>query len=100
MLKLTLERYQEWQELNRKIQRQLEAAVEAGFPRRGRSRAGNHRASPAVLLTITGSAYAPDKHRGIVELYVTDPRFLAYYDKNVPGCARFLRDAVMHWAEG
>ena len=99
VLKLTLERYQEWQELNRKIQRQLEAAVEAGLSpegEAGREITALHRR----WLTITGSAYAPDKHRGIVELYVTDPRFLAYYDKNVPGCARFLRDAVIHWAEG
>ena len=24
-----------------------------------------------------------------------DERFTAYYDKQVPGCARFLRDAVL-----
>ena len=26
-----------------------------------------------------------------------DERFAAYYDKHIPGCARFLRDAVAHW---
>lgn len=36
-------------------------------------------------------------HRGIVELYVADHRFTAYYDGMVSGCARFLRDAVVHW---
>jgi len=28
-----------------------------------------------------------------------DERFTAYYDKQVPGCAHFLRDAVVHWAK-
>ena len=26
-------------------------------------------------------------------------RFTTYYDKHMPGCARFLRDAVAHWAK-
>ena len=28
-----------------------------------------------------------------------DERFTAYYDKYLPGCARFLRDAVVHWVK-
>ena len=28
-----------------------------------------------------------------------DERFKAYYDKEVEGCAAFLRDAVLHWVE-
>ena len=39
------------------------------------------------------------KHKGIAQLYVLDERFTAYYDKEVPGCARFLRDAVECWAK-
>ena len=35
----------------------------------------------------------------LAELYVSDPRFTAYYDRAVPGCSRFLRDAVACWAE-
>jgi hypothetical protein len=27
-------------------------------------------------------------------MYVDDERFRAYYDKEQPGCAEFLRDAV------
>ena len=50
-------------------------------------------------LTITGNRYDPAKHRGIAELYVMDERFTAYYDKHMPGCARFLRDAVVHWVK-
>ena len=31
-------------------------------------------------------------------LYPLDERFTACYDRAVPGCAWFLRDAVAHWA--
>ena len=49
-------------------------------------------------LTLTGNRYDPARHRGIAELYVSDERFTAYYDQHLPGCARFLRDAVLRWA--
>ena len=35
-------------------------------------------------LTLTGDRYDPARHRGIVELYVMDQRFTAYYDKHLP----------------
>ena len=50
-------------------------------------------------LTLTGNRYDPGKHRGLAALYTEDPRFTAYYDRSVPGCARFLRAAVERWAE-
>ena len=46
-------------------------------------------------LSFGSSPYDPARHRGLAELYVQDERFTAYYDKSVPGCARFLRDAVL-----
>ena len=49
-------------------------------------------------LTITGNQYDEARHKGLAELYVADARFTAYYDAQVPGCARFLRDAVFYWA--
>ena len=95
---LTVEQYREWTELGQEIQARLEAAVRAGLSpegAEGEAITALHRR----WLTITGNRYEPDKHRGIAELYVDDPRFTAYYDKAVPGCARFLRDAVVCWAK-
>ena len=57
----------------------------------GRALAELHRA----WLSFGSSPYDPARHRGLAELYVQDERFTAYYDKSVPGCARFLRDAVL-----
>ena len=76
----------------------LEAAVQAGVSpegEEGKKIAALHRR----WLTFTGNRYDPAKHRGIAELYVIDERFTTYYDKQVPGCARFLRDAVALWAK-
>ena len=95
---LTQAQYREWTDLGREIQERLEAAVQAGLSpesQEGREITVLHRR----WLTITGNRYDPARHRGIAELYVVDERFTAYYDKQVPGCARFLRDAVAYWAK-
>ena len=96
VMNLTQEQYREWTDLGRGIQERLEAAVQAGVSpegEEGKKIAALHRR----WLTITGNRYDPARHRGIAELYVMDERFAAYYDKHIPGCARFLRDAVAHW---
>ena len=97
VMNLTQEQYQEWTDLGQAIQTRLEAAVQAGLSpesEAGKELCALHRR----WLTITGSRYDPAKHRGIAELYVMDERFTAYYDQHLPSCARFLREAVIHWA--
>ncbi len=97
VMNLTQEQYREWTDLGREIQERLEAAVQTGLTpegEAGKEIAALHRR----WLTITGNRYDPARHRGIAELYVMDERFAAYYDKRLSGCARFLRDAVAHWA--
>lgn len=94
---LTQAQYEAWSSLGQEIQKRLEDAAQAGLSpqsEQGQAITDLHRR----WLTITGNRYDPAKHRGIAELYVTDERFTAYYDRQVPGCARFLRDAVWHWA--
>ncbi|MFS0864781.1 MerR family transcriptional regulator [Fredinandcohnia sp. 179-A 10B2 NHS] len=38
--------------------------------------------------------YSKEAHAGLAQMYVDDERFTAYYDKEQPGTAEFLRDAV------
>ena len=95
---LTQEQYREWKELEEEIQRRLEAAVQAGLgpdSQEGREVARLHKR----WLTVTGNAYDPSMHMGLAQLYIQDERFTAYYDRTVPGCARFLCDAVCRWAD-
>ena len=97
VLNLTQEQYREWTDLGQEIQKGLEAAVQTGLSpegETGKELTALHRR----WLTVTGNRYDPDKHRGLAELYVSDGRFTAYYDKTIPGCARFLRDAIACWA--
>lgn len=47
-------------------------------------------------LAIDSEFYACSKemHVNLAEMYVTDPRFTAYYDQHAPGLAVWVRDAV------
>lgn len=38
--------------------------------------------------------YSKEAHAGLAQMYVDDERFTAYYDKDQPGTAAFLRDAI------
>jgi hypothetical protein len=38
--------------------------------------------------------YSKEAHMGLAQMYVDDPRFTAYYDKDQPGVAAFLKEAV------
>ncbi|MDQ0111260.1 MerR family transcriptional regulator [Paenibacillus harenae] len=45
-------------------------------------------------LTFYWDQYSKEAHAGVAQMYVDDERFTAYYDKEQPGMAAFLRDAV------
>lgn len=45
-------------------------------------------------LTFYWNDYSKEVHAGLAQLYVDDERFTAYYDKEQPGTAAFLRDAI------
>ena len=97
IMNLTQDQYGEWTRLGQEIQEKLEKAVnDCALPsgELGQELAQLHRKWLSFSLH---SSYDAAKHRGIVHLYVMDPRFQAYYDKRVSGCAQFLRDAVLHW---
>lgn len=45
-------------------------------------------------LTYYWNDYSKEAHAGLAQMYVDDERFTAYYDKEQPGTAEFLRDAI------
>ncbi|TKC16067.1 MerR family transcriptional regulator [Robertmurraya kyonggiensis] len=45
-------------------------------------------------LTYYWAEYSKEAHAGLAQMYVDDERFTAYYDKEQPGTAEFLRDAI------
>jgi len=96
MMNMTEDQYDEWQRIGVEIQSRLESAVQhslsADSPE-GAAIAELHK----QWLRFTWSQYTVQAHAGVAEMYIMDERFTQYYDANVPGCARFLRDAVKAW---
>lgn len=93
MMGLTEEKYSHMQELGEKINLLLEEAVknhEYVEDEIGEQVALLHK----EWLGYTWPTYSTQAHRGLVQMYVLDERFKAYYDKNVEGCAEFLKQAV------
>jgi DNA-binding transcriptional MerR regulator len=46
-------------------------------------------------LTFYWDDYSKEAHAGLAQMYVDDERFTAHYDKDQPGTAEFLRDAIL-----
>lgn len=46
-------------------------------------------------LCFYWNEYSKEAHAGLAQMYVDDERFTAYYDKEQPGTAEFLRDAIL-----
>ena len=94
MLNMSEKDHAAWQELEVKIREMLEEVVctpaDPAGPE-GERVCDLHRR----WLSYTWPSYSAEAHRGLAEAYVEDERFTAYYDRNVPGCAAWLRDAVL-----
>lgn len=94
MMNMSPEKYERWQALDGEILSRLEAAVSAGInptEDEGREIAALHK----EWLCCTLDKYTAQMHCGIAQMYTMDERFTKYYDRSFPGCAQFLRDAVL-----
>ncbi|MGG3467771.1 MerR family transcriptional regulator [Neobacillus pocheonensis] len=89
---MTEEQYDEVTKLAEQVQETLVAAFKTGDP------AGELAQKAADLhkqwLTFYWHEYSKEAHAGLAQMYVDDERFTAYYDKEQPGTAEFLRDAI------
>lgn len=89
---MTENEYAELEQLANDIHATLAAAFATGDP-------AGELAQKAVdlhrqWLTYYWDQYSKEAHAGVAQMYVDDERFKAYYDKDQPGVAEFLRDAV------
>ena len=90
---MTPDQYEEWKRLEQEIRTRLEQAVlnhDTPDSETGKHLVTLHR----QWLSYTWNNYSPAAHKGLAQMYVCDERFTAYYDRKVPGCASFLRDAI------
>lgn len=96
MLHMTEEAYERFKELEEEILKKLAQAV-----KQTEKPEGNLSKEIVELhkewLSMTWKNYSKKAHIGVAQMYVADERFVAYYDKEVSGCAEFLRDAIEYW---
>lgn len=93
LMHLTKEQYDAMQTLGEAINTALCAAVQASevpSGQEGTRIAQMHK----EWLAFTWPKYSAEAHRGLAQMYTADERFTAYYDKEQPGCAQFLCDAI------
>ncbi|TYO97195.1 MerR family transcriptional regulator [Desulfallas thermosapovorans] len=89
---MTREQYAELEKLGTRVLETLKEAYATGDPASelAQKAADLHRR----WLSFYWDSYTKEAHAGVVQMYVDDERFKAYYDKQQPGAAAFLRDAV------
>lgn len=44
-------------------------------------------------------SYTGAMHKGAAAMYTADERFTQYYDKEVLGCAKLLKEIIDYWAD-
>ena len=89
---LSQERYNESECLRLELERTLKTAFDSGDPagELAQRACDIHR----QWLCVFYPNYSKEYHKGLGEMYVTDERFSANYDKLAPGCTEFFRDAI------
>ena len=92
-MNMTKEQYDEMERLSAELNETLKAALIKGDPASelAQKACGLHKR----WLMCTWDSYTKEAHKGLAQMYVADERFKAYYDNIAPGCAEFLRDAIM-----
>lgn len=90
---MTEETYEKIQKLEEQMFMNLKAGMDTGNP------AGEQAQKAADLhkqwLCFYWDQYSKEAHEGLAEMYVSDERFTAYYDKVQSGATEFLRDAIV-----
>jgi len=87
----------QWQEIQAAqadLVARLAAALASGEPADGpvaTALAEEHRAQISRWFYDCSS----EIHRGLAEMYVSDPRFTAHYEERAPGLAQYLHDAIV-----
>ena len=90
---MTQEEYDAVTKLSEEYLSTLAEAFKTGDPagKQAQKAADLHR----QWLTFYWDSYSKEAHAGIAQMYVKDERFKEYYDKEQPGTAEFLRDAIL-----
>ena len=98
MASMSKEKYEAFEKLGNELLEELEVAMNDQNPQgtAGQRVAALHK----EWLSFTWGSYSKEAHRGLAEMYVSDPRFTAYYDEKAgDGAASYLRDAIVAYTK-
>ena len=98
MAGMSKEKYESFEKLGNELLEELEVAMNDQNPQgtAGQRVAALHK----EWLNFTWGSYSKEAHRGLAEMYVSDPRFTVYYDEKVgDGAASYLRDAIVAYTK-
>jgi DNA-binding transcriptional MerR regulator len=89
---MTQSQHDEVKRLSEEVQTTLAEAFKTGDPSSDLAQraADLHK----QWLMYFWSDYCKEAHENLAQMYVDDERFTMYYDKEVPGTAEFLKDAI------
>lgn len=93
VLNMTEEEYERFENLGKEIRERLKEAVLADVSPDSEE-AGRIVMLHKEWLGMTWKKYTEEAHKAMANLYISDERFQAYYDREVPGCAVFLEQAI------
>ncbi len=90
---MTKEEYEKVLIIEKEMFKTLHEAIKTGNPsgKLAQRAADLHR----QWISFFWDSYSKKAHAAVVQMYVDDNRFKDYYDKDHPGIAEFLRDAVL-----
>lgn len=93
MLNMTEEQYKRFTDLSEEVISLFEEAYKTGDPSSeiAQQAADKHR----QWLSFTWNKYSKEAHAGLAQMYVDDERFGEYYERNIPGLTKFIRDAIV-----
>ena len=93
VLNMMEEEYERLENLGKEIRERLKEAVLADVSPDSEE-AGRIVMLHKEWLGMTWKKYTEEAHKAMANLYISDERFQAYYDREVPGCAAFLEQAI------
>ncbi|KIL51715.1 MerR family transcriptional regulator [Jeotgalibacillus alimentarius] len=96
MMGLSEADFKRMNEVEKEFLEELKKAYETGDPAspEAQKAVGLHK----EWLSFTWPQYSKEAHAGLGDMYVSDERFTAYYDRHIAGGTVFLRDAIHIYA--
>ena len=91
---LSVEHYQQAQEIDKEYKELLAIGMEKGDPSCEEAQQACDLHRKWLMMFWKEDAYSKEAHRGLGDMYATDDRFKAHYDAVKPGMAEFFREAL------